>query len=135
MLVVETVVRIRREHASGKAIKAIARDLRLGDDINATRSRTAARSNGCEWQPAGEACLFKIRPRKHHGGELAHFLSDAGCFNASLSCGAIHARHDFAEKFGCIAIQGSSYSRELDDIDPPLASLNVADVGLAIATR
>ncbi len=29
MLVVETVVRIRREHASGKAIKAIARDLRL----------------------------------------------------------------------------------------------------------
>jgi uncharacterized protein YoaH (UPF0181 family) len=29
MLVVETIVRIRREHASGKAIKAIARDLRL----------------------------------------------------------------------------------------------------------
>ena len=29
MLVVETVVRIRREHANGKPIKAIARDLRL----------------------------------------------------------------------------------------------------------
>ena len=29
MLVVETVVRIRREHAGGKPIKAIARDLRL----------------------------------------------------------------------------------------------------------
>ena len=29
MLVVETVVRIRREFAAGKAIKAIARDLRL----------------------------------------------------------------------------------------------------------
>ena len=28
MLVLETVVRIRREHASGKAIKAIARDQR-----------------------------------------------------------------------------------------------------------
>jgi transposase len=29
MLVVETVVRIRREHAGGKSIRAIARDLRL----------------------------------------------------------------------------------------------------------
>ncbi|SFG38959.1 hypothetical protein SAMN05518801_12145 [Novosphingobium sp. CF614] len=29
MLVVETVVRIRREHAGGTRIKAIARDLRL----------------------------------------------------------------------------------------------------------
>lgn len=28
MLVVETVVRIRREHAGGKSIRAIARDLR-----------------------------------------------------------------------------------------------------------
>ena len=33
MLVVETVVRIRREHASGKAIKAIARDLRLSRKV------------------------------------------------------------------------------------------------------
>ena len=30
MLVVETVVRIRREYAAGKPMKAIARDLRLG---------------------------------------------------------------------------------------------------------
>ena len=29
MLVMETVVRVRREHAGGKPIKAIARDLKL----------------------------------------------------------------------------------------------------------
>jgi len=33
MLVVETVVRIRREHAAGKAIKAIARDLKLSRKV------------------------------------------------------------------------------------------------------
>ena len=33
MLIVETVVRIRREHANGKAIKAIARDLRLSRKV------------------------------------------------------------------------------------------------------
>src|SRR3546814_10658714 len=33
MFVVETVVRIRREHASGKAIKVIARDLRLSRKV------------------------------------------------------------------------------------------------------
>ena len=33
MLVVETVVRIRREFAAGKAIKAIARDLRLSRKV------------------------------------------------------------------------------------------------------
>jgi hypothetical protein len=33
MLVVETVVRIRREYASGKAIKAIARDPRLSRKV------------------------------------------------------------------------------------------------------
>ena len=33
MLVVETVVRIRREHANGKAIRAIARDLRLSRKV------------------------------------------------------------------------------------------------------
>src|SRR3546814_13983888 len=44
MLVVETVVRIRREHASGKAIKAIARDLRLSRKVvrKAIRSPEAA---------------------------------------------------------------------------------------------
>src|SRR3546814_3836816 len=33
MFVLETVVRIRREHASGKAIKVIARDLRLSRKV------------------------------------------------------------------------------------------------------
>ena len=33
MLVVETVVRIRREHAAGKPIKAISRDLRLSRKV------------------------------------------------------------------------------------------------------
>jgi putative transposase len=33
MLVVETVVRIRREYAAGKAIKAICRDLRLARKV------------------------------------------------------------------------------------------------------
>ena len=33
MLVVESVVRIRREHAGGKPIKAIARDLRLSRKV------------------------------------------------------------------------------------------------------
>jgi transposase len=33
MLIVETVVRIRREHADGKSIKAIARDLRLSRKV------------------------------------------------------------------------------------------------------
>jgi len=33
MLVVETVVRVRREHANGKAIKAIARDLHLSRKV------------------------------------------------------------------------------------------------------
>src|SRR3546814_9373417 len=33
MFVVETVVRIRREHASGKAIKVVARDLRLSRKV------------------------------------------------------------------------------------------------------
>ena len=44
MLVVETVVRIRREHANGKAIKAIARDLRLSRKVvrKAIRSPEAA---------------------------------------------------------------------------------------------
>jgi hypothetical protein len=33
MLVVETVVRVRREYAGGKPIKAIARDLRLSRKV------------------------------------------------------------------------------------------------------
>ena len=33
MLIVETAVRIRREHAAGKSIKAIVRDLRLSRKV------------------------------------------------------------------------------------------------------
>lgn len=33
MLVLETVLKIRREHAAGKAIKAIARDLKLSRKV------------------------------------------------------------------------------------------------------
>ena len=33
MLILETVLRIRREHAAGKAIKAIARDLHLSRKV------------------------------------------------------------------------------------------------------
>ena len=32
-MILETVVRIRREHADGKSIKAIARDLRLSRKV------------------------------------------------------------------------------------------------------
>ena len=42
MLVVETVVRIRREHAGGKPIKAIARDLRLSRKVVRKAIRTPA---------------------------------------------------------------------------------------------
>jgi hypothetical protein len=42
MLVLETVVRIRREHADGKSIKAIARDLRLSRKVVRTAIRTPA---------------------------------------------------------------------------------------------
>ena len=45
MLVVETVVRIRREHAAGKPIKAISRDLRLSRKVvrKAKRRNTVSR--------------------------------------------------------------------------------------------
>lgn len=60
MLVVETVVRIRREHASGKAIKAIARDLRLSRKvvrkaIRAPGQSYAARPGGGEASVEGDA--------------------------------------------------------------------------------
>ena len=51
MLVVETVVRIRREHAGGKPIKAIARNLRLSLSVvrKAIRASAAmsASASGC----------------------------------------------------------------------------------------
>ena len=42
MLVLETVVRIRREHADGKSIQAIARDLRLSRKVVRKAIRTPA---------------------------------------------------------------------------------------------
>ena len=47
MLVVETVVRIRREHAEGKPFKAIARDLRLSRKV----VRKAIRGSECRKAP------------------------------------------------------------------------------------
>ena len=53
MLVVETVVRIRREHAAGKAIKAISRDLRLSRKVvrKAIRAEEGAFSYRRRTQP------------------------------------------------------------------------------------
>lgn len=46
MLVLETVLRIRREHASGKAIKAIARDLQcMCEPTGKTHLATAITAN------------------------------------------------------------------------------------------
>jgi hypothetical protein len=42
MLVLETVLRIRREHADGKSIKAISRDLRLSRKVVRKAIRTPA---------------------------------------------------------------------------------------------
>lgn len=49
MLVVETVVRIRREYAAGKPIKAICRDLRLCRKVvrKAIRAEEGAFSYQC----------------------------------------------------------------------------------------
>lgn len=53
MLVVQTVVRIWREHANGKAIKAIARDLRLSRKVvrKAIRAPEGAFDYRCKVQP------------------------------------------------------------------------------------
>ena len=63
MLVVETVVRIRREHASGKAIKAIARDLKLSRKVvrKAVRSPEGAFSYRRGVQPFPRLGPFKAR--------------------------------------------------------------------------
>ena len=63
MLVVETVVRIRREHAAGKAIKAIARDLRLSRKVvrKAVRSPEAAFAYRRDVQPFPRLGPFKDR--------------------------------------------------------------------------
>ncbi len=63
MLVVETVVRIRREHAAGKAIKAIARDLKLSRKVvrKAVRSPEGAFSYKRRVQPAPKIGPFQER--------------------------------------------------------------------------
>ena len=63
MLVVETVVRIRREHAAGKPIKAIARDLRLSRKVvrKAVRSPEGAFTYRRKVQPLPRIGPFKPR--------------------------------------------------------------------------
>jgi transposase len=63
MLVVETVVRIRREHAAGKAIKAIARDLKLSRKVvrKAVRAAEGASSYKRRVQPAPKIGPFQER--------------------------------------------------------------------------
>ena len=63
MLVLETVLRIRREHASGKAIKAIARDLHLSRGVvrKAIRSPEADMAYRREVQPLPKLGPFQAR--------------------------------------------------------------------------
>ena len=63
MLVVETVVRIRREHAAGKPIKAIARDLKLSRKVvrKAIRSPEGAFTYRRDVQPLPKIGPFKDR--------------------------------------------------------------------------
>src|ERR1700744_5493464 len=63
MLVVETVVRIRREHASGKAIKAIARDLKVSRKVvrKAIRAPEGAFNYKRRVQPAPKIGPFQER--------------------------------------------------------------------------
>jgi len=63
MLVVETVVRIRREYAAGKPIKAIARDLRLSRKVvrKAVRAPEGAFTYKREVQPQPKIGPFKER--------------------------------------------------------------------------
>ena len=63
MLVLETVLRIRREHASGKAIKAIARDLHLSRKVvrKAIRAPEADMGYRREVQPLPKLAPFQAR--------------------------------------------------------------------------
>ena len=64
MLVLETVLRIRREHASGKAIKAIMRDLHLSRGVvrRAIRAPEADTKYPQEVQPLPKLGPFQMRP-------------------------------------------------------------------------
>ena len=68
MLVVETVVRIRREHAAGKAIKAIARELRLSRKV--VRKAIWARGRGVQLS-AGDAAVSEDRAGARAAGAAA----------------------------------------------------------------
>ena len=63
MLVLETVLRIRREHASGKAIKAIMRDLHLSRGVvrRAIRAPEADTKYRREVQPLPKLGPFQMR--------------------------------------------------------------------------
>jgi len=63
MLVVETVVRIRREHANGRPIKAIARDLKLSRKSvrKAVRAREGAFDYNRTVQPFPRTGPFQER--------------------------------------------------------------------------
>ena len=63
MLVLETVLRIRREHAAGKAIKAIMRDLHLSRKVvrKAIRSPEADMGYRREVQPLPKLGPFQAR--------------------------------------------------------------------------
>ena len=63
MLIVETVVRVRREHASGKPIKAIARDLKLSRKVvrKAIRSPEGAFTYKREVQPLPKIGPFRAQ--------------------------------------------------------------------------
>ena len=63
MLVLETVLRIRREHAAGKAIKAIARDLHLSRKVvrKAIRAPEADMGYRREVQPLPKLGPFQAR--------------------------------------------------------------------------
>jgi hypothetical protein len=63
MLVLETVIRVRREHASGKPIKAIARDLKLSRKVvrKAIRSPEGAFTYKREVQPFPKIGPFRAQ--------------------------------------------------------------------------
>ena len=72
MLVVETIVRIRREHASGKGIKTIARDLRLSRKvvrkaIRATVVSPVGAGRGASARKPCRLAFNSLRPLKRHG--------------------------------------------------------------------
>jgi hypothetical protein len=68
MLVVETVVRIRREHAAGKPIKAICRDLRLSRKV--VRKAIRAQEGAFSYQRRETQPFPKIGPVRERLDQL-----------------------------------------------------------------